>query len=226
MLPIGDDNSRRRTFPFITYGLAALNVAVFVVELGQPDPQRYLAQWGATPAQISAGHSLVTLVTSMFLHAGWAHLLGNMLFLVIFGDNVEDAFGHLRYLAFYLVCGIAASLAQVALAPGSGVPSVGASGAISGVLAAYVVMFGNNPVRVLLGIFPVVVPAYVMIGLWIALQFVYGAASLGNTQQSGGVAYGAYVGGFLCGLLLTFILRPSRRRPLRPYNRPYNRRWY
>jgi membrane associated rhomboid family serine protease len=155
----------------------------------------------------------------MFLHAGWAHLLGNMLFLFIFGDNVEDAFGHFKYLAFYLVCGIAASLAQVALAPGSRVPGVGASGAISGVLAAYVVMFGNNRVRVILGIFPAVVPAYVMIGLWIVLQFVYGAVSLGYTQQSGGVAYGAHVGGFLCGLLLTFVLRPARRRSLRPYDR-------
>jgi membrane associated rhomboid family serine protease len=219
VLPIGDDNSRRRTFPFVTYGLVVLNVGVFLVELGQPDPQGYLAQWGATPAQVSTGQSLATLVTSMFLHAGWAHLLGNMLFLFIFGDNVEDAFGHFKYLAFYLVCGVAASLAQVALAPGSRVPSVGASGAISGVLAAYVVMFGNNRVRVILGIFPAVVPAYVMIGLWIVLQFVSGAASLGYTQQSGGVAYGAHVGGFLCGLLLTFLLRPARRQPLRPYDR-------
>jgi membrane associated rhomboid family serine protease len=153
----------------------------------------------------------VTLVTSMFLHAGWAHLLGNMLFLFIFGDNVEDAFGHLRFLFFYLFCGIAAALSQIYLAPSSSVPSVGASGAISGVLAAYVVMFRNNPVRVLLGIFPAVVPAYVMIGVWIALQFLNGAASLGNTQQSGGVAYGAHVGGFLAGLLLTFFLRPRGR---------------
>jgi membrane associated rhomboid family serine protease len=221
VLPIGDDNSRRRTFPFVTYTLVALNAVVFLVELGQPDPQAYLSQWGATPSQISAGQSLATLVTSMFLHAGWAHLLGNMLFLVIFGDNVEDAFGHFKYLAFYLACGIAAALAQVVLAPGSRVPSVGASGAISGVLAAYVVMFGNNRVRVLLGFFPTVVPAYVMIGLWIVLQFVLGAASLGYTQQSGGVAYGAHVGGFLCGLLLTFVLRPARR----PALRPNDRRW-
>jgi membrane associated rhomboid family serine protease len=219
VLPIGDDNTRRRTVPFFTYGLVALNVVVFLVELSQPDPQAYLSQWGAVPSQVSAGQSLGTLVTSMFLHAGWAHLLGNMLFLFIFGDNVEDAFGHFKYLAFYLVCGIAAALTQVALAPGSRVPSVGASGAISGVLAAYVVMFGNNRVRVLLGFFPAVVPAYVMIGLWIVLQFVYGAASLGYTQQSGGVAYGAHIGGFACGLLLTFLLRPGRRRPLRPHDR-------
>jgi membrane associated rhomboid family serine protease len=221
VLPIGDDNSRRRTFPFVTYGLVAANVIVFLVELGQPDPQAYLAQWGATPSQISTGHSLVTLVTSMFLHAGWVHLLGNMLFLAIFGDNVEDAFGHLRYLAFYFACGIAASFAQIALAPGSQIPGVGASGAISGVLAAYLIMFGNNRVRVLIGIFPAIVPAYLMIGLWIVLQLVYGATSLGYTQQSGGVAYAAHVGGFLCGLVLTFVLRPARRPPLRPYVPPW-----
>jgi membrane associated rhomboid family serine protease len=155
----------------------------------------------------------------MFLHAGWAHLLGNMLFLFIFGDNVEDAFGHLKYLLFYLACGIAAGLAQVYLAPGSSLPGVGASGAISGVLAAYIVMFGNNPVTVLFGIFPVVVPAFLMIGVWIVLQFLSGAASLGHTQETGGVAYGAHVGGFVCGLALTFVLRPRRQA------RRYYRRW-
>jgi rhomboid family protein len=221
VLPIGDDNTYRRTFPTVTYALIAVNVLVFLVELGQPDPQAYLSQWGATPSQISAGYSLATLVTSMFLHAGWAHLLGNMLFLFIFGDNVEDAFGHVKYVLFYFACGIASGLAQVYLAPGSTVPGVGASGAISGVLAAYIVMFGNNRVRVLLGFFPAVVPAYLMIGVWIVLQFVNGAASFGNTQQSGGVAYGAHIGGFFCGLLLTFVLRPARRRAVRPYRRPW-----
>ena len=219
VLPIGDDNSGRRTFPVVTYSLIAVNVVVFLVELAQPDPQGYLSQWGTVPAQISAGRSLSTLVTSMFLHAGWAHLLGNMLFLFIFGDNVEDAFGHLKYLLFYLACGIAAGLAQVYLAPGSSLPGVGASGAISGVLAAYIVMFGNNPVTVLFGIFPVVVPAFLMIGVWIVLQFLSGAASLGHTQETGGVAYGAHVGGFVCGLALTFVLRPRRQA------RRYYRRW-
>ena len=217
MLPIGDDNTYRRTFPIVTYGLIALNVVVFFTELGQPDPGAYVAQWGATPSQISSGHSLGTLLTSMFLHAGWAHLLGNMLFLFIFGDNVEGAFGHMKYLGIYICCGLAAGLSQIYLAPNSNVPSIGASGAISGVLAGYVVMFGNNPVRVLIGFFPAVVPAWVMIGVWIALQFVNGAASFAHTQQSGGVAYGAHVGGFLAGLLLTFLLRPRRRRPARGY---------
>ena len=210
VLPIGDDNSGRRTFPMVTYALIAVNVVVFLSELAQPDPQAYLGQWGAVPSQISAGRSLATLVTSTFLHAGWAHLLGNMLFLFIFGDNVEDAFGHLKYLLFYLACGVAAGLAQVYLAPASSLPGVGASGAISGVLAAYIVMFGNNRVTVLFGIFPIVVPAFLMIGVWIVLQFVSGAASLGHTQETGGVAYGAHVGGFVCGLLLTFVMRPRR----------------
>jgi membrane associated rhomboid family serine protease len=221
VLPLGDDNTARRTVPVVTYALIALNVAVFLVELGQPDPQAYLSEWGAVPSQISAGRSLATLVTSMFLHAGWAHLLGNMLFLFIFGDNVEDAFGHLRYLAFYLACGVLAGLAQVYLAASSNLPGVGASGAISGVLAAYLVMFGNNRVRVLVGFFPAVVPAYLMIGLWIFLQFTQGFASLAQTQQTGGVAYGAHVGGFVGGLILAFLLRPAHRRAPRRYEQPW-----
>ncbi len=219
MIPIGDQNAYRRSFPGVTYGLIALNVIVFLVELSQPDPQAYLTQWGAVPVQISAGRGLVTLVTSMFLHAGWGHLLGNMLFLFVFGDNVEDAFGHVRYLLFYLACGVLAGLAQVVLAPAADLPGVGASGAISGVLAAYLIMFGTNPVRVLIGIIPAVVPAWVMIGVWIVLQFFNGVASVGDTAQSGGVAYGAHIGGFLGGLVLTLVLRPSdswRRRRASP----------
>jgi membrane associated rhomboid family serine protease len=216
VIPIGDQNPYRRRLPVVTYGLIALNVVVFLVELSQPDPQAYLAEWGAVPARVSAGQGVLTLVTSMFLHAGWAHLLGNMLFLWVFGDNVEDAFGHVRYLFFYLACGILAGLGQIVLAPGSNVPGVGASGAISGVLAAYLVMFGNNPVRVLIGFIPAVVPAYLMIGVWIAFQFLSGVATVGATAQSGGVAYGAHVGGFLGGLVLTFILRPAGRRRRSP----------
>ncbi len=211
MIPIGDDNTTRRTFPGVTYGLIAVNVVVFLVELGQPDLQAFIERWGAVPAVIDTGHGLETLVTSMFLHAGWWHLLGNMLFLFVFGDNVEDAFGHVRYLLFYLACGILAGLGQVLLSPGSPLPGVGASGAISGVLAAYLIMFGANRVRVLIGIFPAVVPAYVMIGVWIVLQFLNGLASVANTAQTGGVAYGAHIGGFAGGVVLTLLLRPGRR---------------
>ena len=214
MIPIGDDNTYRRTVPVVTYGLIALNVLVFLAELNQLDTGNFLVQWGAVPVRISHGQGLETLVTSMFLHAGWWHLLGNMLFLFVFGDNVEDAFGHVRYLLFYLVCGVLAGLAQVLLAPDASLPGVGASGAISGVLAAYLIMFGTNPVRVLLGFFPLVVPAYVMIGVWIVLQFFNGLAGVAQTAQSGGVAYGAHIGGFVGGIVLTLVLRPSsRRRP-------------
>ncbi|HKA09353.1 MAG TPA: rhomboid family intramembrane serine protease [Candidatus Dormibacteraeota bacterium] len=214
MIPIGDDNTYRRTVPVVTYGLIALNVLVFLAELNQLDTGNFLVQWGAVPVRISHGQGLETLVTSMFLHAGWWHLLGNMLFLFVFGDNVEDAFGHVRYLLFYLVCGVLAGLAQVLLAPDASLPGVGASGAISGVLAAYLIMFGTNPVRVLLGFFPLVVPAYVMIGVWIVLQFFNGLAGVAQTAQSGGVAYGAHIGGFVGGIVLTLVLRPSSsRRP-------------
>jgi membrane associated rhomboid family serine protease len=210
VIPIGDDNTSRRSFPYVNYGLIAVNVVVFLVELGQPDPQAYIERWGAVPASISAGHSLETLVTSAFLHAGWFHLLGNMLFLYVFGDNVEDAFGHVRYLLFYLACAVLSGLGQVFLAPGAALPGVGASGAISGVLAAYLVMFGTNPVRVLIVVFPTVVPAFVMIGVWIVLQFLNGFASISQTAQTGGVAYGAHIGGFIGGLVLTPLVRPRR----------------
>ena len=212
MMPLGDDDSGRRTMPVVTYVLIAINVLVFVLlELPKPDIDAFLTQWGTVPAEIVAGRGLITLVTSMFLHGGWAHLGGNMLFLWIFGDNVEDAFGHVLYLVFYLVCGLVASLAQVFLAPSSTIPGVGASGAISGVLAGYIVMFTSNRVRVLLGRAVTSVPAYMMIGLWIVLQFVNGFASIANTAETGGVAYGAHVGGFVAGLILTFLLRAVAR---------------
>ncbi len=207
MLPIADDNSRRRTVPYVTYLLVAVNIVIFIWELMQANPDDVIMRWGAIPAQIAAGQHYETLITSMFLHGGWLHVLGNMLFLWIFGDNVEDALGHVFYIVFYFACGIGAGLAQVLFMPGSTLPSVGASGAISGVLAAYVLMFGGNRVRALIGIFPVVVPAWFMIGVWILIQAINGVASVANTAQTGGVAYGAHLGGFLAGLILVFPLR-------------------
>ena len=207
-MPLGDDNSGRRILPIVTYVLIAINVLVFVLlELPNPDLDSFILRWGTVPSEIVAGRGLLTLLTSMFLHGGWAHLGGNMLFLWIFGDNVEDAFGHALYLAFYLATGLAASLAQVFLDTSSTLPGVGASGAISGVLAAYIVMFGSNRVRVLMGGIVTAVPAYMMIGLWIVLQFINGFASIADTAQTGGVAYGAHIGGFIAGLVLTFLLR-------------------
>jgi membrane associated rhomboid family serine protease len=207
MFPIGDDNSRERSFAVVNYVLIALNVLAFIYELSQPDVQAFLMRWGTVPRYISEGERLITLLTSMFLHGGWMHLIGNMVFLYVFGDNVEDAFGHIPYLFFYLICGLAAGFAQVLLATHSNLPGVGASGAISGVMAAYLIMFAGNRVRVFAFYSVISVPAFVMIGLWIITQFFSGVASFAHTQQTGGVAYGAHVGGFVAGLILTAIMR-------------------
>jgi membrane associated rhomboid family serine protease len=155
----------------------------------------------------------LTLLTSIFMHGGWLHIGGNMLFLFIFGDNIERAYGHVKYVVFYLVCGIIASLAHVLSQPDSIIPSLGASGAISGVLAAYLVLFPTNRVKVLLTLGfvllrPIMVPAVVMIGLWALLQFVNGLGAIAVTGQTTGVAYWAHIGGFIAGLVITFLARP------------------
>jgi membrane associated rhomboid family serine protease len=208
MMPLGDDNSGRRIIPFVTYALIAINVLVyFFIELASPNVEEFIFKWGSIPTQILSGNGLITLITSQFLHdpSSILHLASNMLFLWIFGDNVEDAFGHVIYLIFYLVCGIAANIAQALAAPTAEVPGVGASGAIAGVMGAYIVMFGGNRIRVLLGRAITTVPSYVMIGLWIVLQFVSGFGSIGDT--GGGVAYWAHIGGFVVGAALAFLLR-------------------
>jgi membrane associated rhomboid family serine protease len=207
MMPIGDDNSARRTTPVVTMALIVVNVIAFLFEAMQPNAEAFIRTWGNIPAELMRGEDLETLFTSMFLHGGWAHLFGNMLFLWTFGDNVEDAFGRGPYLLFYLACGLAAAFAQAFLTPNSGIPAVGASGAISGVMAAYIVKFGTNRVRVLMGYNVVSVPAFLMIGLWILFQFINGYAALADTQQTGGIAYGAHIGGFLAGLALAIMLR-------------------
>lgn len=207
MFPIGDDNSRERSTAFINYFLIAANVLIFLYEISQPDVQQFLMRWGEVPRYVAHGERLSTLITSMFLHGGWMHLIGNMVFLYVFGDNVEDAFGHIPYLIFYFLCGIAAGLAQVFLSSGSKLPGIGASGAISGVMAAYLLMFAGNRVRVFFFYTVITVPAVVMIGLWIVTQFFNGVASFAQTQQTGGVAYGAHIGGFIAGLALTPVFR-------------------
>jgi membrane associated rhomboid family serine protease len=148
----------------------------------------------------------------MFMHAGWLHLGGNMLYLWIFGDNVEDSFGHLKFLVFYLLCGIAATAAQLAFSAGSNVPNLGASGAIAGVLGAYILLFPRGQVRVLMGRGVIPMPALVVIGLWIVLQFVSGIGSISNTAETGGVAYMAHIGGFVAGFALTFLFRATATR--------------
>ena len=210
MLPIGDDNSGRRTLPLVTYALIALNVLFFFVELSGGDA--FIGKWAFVPSRFLAnpGGDFLTLFTSMFMHAGWVHLGGNMLYLWIFGDNVEDRFGHVMFTIFYLLCGLAATFAQLAFSTGSNVPNLGASGAIAGVLGAYILMFPQGKVNVLMGRGVVPMSALVVIGLWIVLQFFSGIGSIANTGDTGGVAYMAHIGGFIAGLGLAFVFRGIR----------------
>ncbi len=209
MFPIGDDNSSRRTVPLVTYALIVLNALFFFVELSGGDA--FIGEWAFVPSRFLANPfgDLLTLFTSMFMHAGWVHLGGNMLYLWIFGDNVEDRFGHIKFTIFYLLCGLAATFAQLAFSLGSNIPNLGASGAIAGVLGAYILLFPQARIRVLQGQQVVQVPALIVIGLWIVLQFFSGIGSIANTAQTGGVAYMAHIGGFLAGFVLTFIFRGS-----------------
>jgi len=215
MLPIGDDDSSRRTVPIVTYALIALNVLFFFVELAGGDA--FINKWAFVPSRFLAnpGADFLTLFTSMFMHAGWLHLGGNMLYLWIFGDNVEDRFGHVKYLIFYLVCGLAATFAQLAFSTGSNIPNLGASGAIAGVLGSYIVMFPQEQVKVLLGTTVSSVSALIVIGGWIVLQFFSGVASITSAAaDTGGVAFMAHIGGFVAGVILTFLLRGNSARQL------------
>jgi membrane associated rhomboid family serine protease len=233
MIPLGDDNSDRERWPVVTALLIALNVVVFLYQTSlnaRSDTAlvEFVNRWGVIPREYLLGQDLpptiglpyfTTLVTSMFLHGGWGHLLGNMLYLWIFGDNVEDHFGRIPFILFYLACGIAAAVAQILVDPASTMPTLGASGAISGVLGAYIVMFPRKWVRVLLFFFVIDVPAIIVIGLWAVTQFANGFGTLGaRTTETGGVAYMAHIGGFALGVLAAAIWRamagpPQRRLP-------------
>ena len=209
MFPIGDDDTSRRTVPVVTYALIALNVIFFFVELSGGEP--FIEHWAVVPRRLLANPAgdFPTIFTSMFMHAGWLHLGGNMLYLWIFGDNVEDSFGHVKFLIFYLLCGIAATLAQLAFSTGSDVPNLGASGAIAGVLGSYILLFPRGQVKVLMGQGVIPMPALVVIGIWILLQLVSGIGSISASAQTGGVAYMAHIGGFAAGIVLTLILRAT-----------------
>jgi membrane associated rhomboid family serine protease len=209
MLPIGDDDSGRRTVPLVTYALIASNVLFFFVE--QSGGDAFVGTWAFVPRRFLANpfNDFLTIFTSMFMHAGWLHLGGNMLYLWIFGDNVEDRFGHIKFTIFYLLCGLAATAAQLAFSLGSNVPNLGASGAIAGVLGSYILMFPQERVKVLQGQQVIQVPALIVIGMWIVLQFFSGIGSITNAAQTGGVAYMAHIGGFLAGFALTFLFRGS-----------------
>jgi membrane associated rhomboid family serine protease len=242
MIPVSD-SVRTRTVPYVNLAIIVVNLLVFLYEvyLSQDvvrgnftELDRFIYEWGNVPActfeelgrnaSLSAqgqaicadqDQPLLTMITAMFIHGGWLHIGGNMLFLWIFGDNIEDALGHLRYLLFYLVCGIAASLAHGLLNIDSVQPAVGASGAIAGVLGAYIVLFPRAVVHVIIGFIfiPLPLPAFVLIGFWIVIQIFYGWASLGVDTAAGGVAYFAHIGGFVAGAALVHVFILGRRRP-------------
>src|SRR2546421_7883451 len=248
LFPIGDDNRGRTTTPVVNYVLIAVNVLVFVFLQGFGSNDKFTYAYSTVPGEIITGRDIVTrpvavqqftgqqlempglqptpipvyltLLTSIFMHGGIAHIFGNMLFLFIFGDNIEDRIGHFRYLIFYLVCGVLAGLAHVfattAIAGGNEasllVPSLGASGAISGVLGAYLLLFPMRRVVVLISWFVTAVPAFIAIGLWFVFQLISGLGVLGSGAQQGGVAYAAHIGGFIAGLVLIKVFLIGRAR--------------
>ena len=205
MLPIGDENPYRKRFPLVTYALLLVNILIFYFEVR--GGEAFITTWSFVPARFFSNPvgDLASLFTSMFLHASLIHLGSNMLYLLIFGDNVESFFGHFKFLVFYLVSGLAGNLAQGLFSANSTVPMLGASGAIAGVLGAYILLFPTRKVRVLLGFFVLRVSALVAIGAWFILQLLNGYGSVAVTAESGGVAYLAHVGGFVMGFLLTAI---------------------
>ena len=218
MLPLRDHNPSERT-PFVTWALIAINIGVFLSYYpGIGDQPRLLmsfyTDWGLVPRLVSQGEQTQTIFTSMFLHGGWLHLGGNMLFLYIFGDNMEDQMGHFGYLIFYLASGVAAAFGQMMADPFSPVPMVGASGAIAGVMGGYLLLFPRARVDLLLILFVffkvITIPAWLLLGLWFGLQLVSGSA---GEAAGGGVAYWAHAGGFLAGIVLALPLWLKRGGP-------------
>jgi membrane associated rhomboid family serine protease len=233
MFPIGDDNSDRTLTPYVNYAIIGLNVLVFALFQGFGGNDAFTYAFSLVPREVTSGVDIsgvqmvhdslghvgrivlyqspvsvyFNFLTSMFMHGGFAHIAGNMLFLWIFGDNVEDLLGHIRYLIFYLLCGFAAALAQVLMSPNSVIPMLGASGAISGVLGGYILMFPRREVRAVIFNFFTTVPAYVAIGIWIVMQVGLGFFS---SAEDGGVAYSAHIGGFIAGLVLVKLFAIGR----------------
>ena len=243
MIPIGDDNSDRTIKPFVNYILIALNIAVFVLLQGMGANDKFTYAFSTVPQEIVSGRDVVTpahtvedpasgetfkqpglqhtpitvyltLLVSMFMHGGIAHIAGNMLYLWIFGDNIENTLGRGRYLSFYLVCGVIASLAHVFTTAATHgdmlVPSLGASGAISGVLGGYALLYPGRRVRMMMGRGTADMPAWVAIGMWFVFQVIAGMGVLGEGSQAGGVAYAAHVGGFIAGLVLIKLFGAGR----------------
>lgn len=236
MFPIGDDNSDRTTTPFINYFFIGLNVLVFVLLQGLGGNDAFTYAFSLVPQEITTGVDLsgpialrdaagraiaevphystplpvyFNFLSSMFMHGGIAHIFGNMLFLLVFGDNLENLIGHIRYAIFYILCGVAAAIAQIATDTDSIIPMLGASGAVSGVLGGYVLLFPRREVRAIVFNFLTTVPAFVAIGIWIAYQLILGFMTPSGT---GGVAYAAHIGGFIAGVALIWPFSIGRRR--------------
>ena len=248
MFPISDENERGHGPAFVSLAFIAINIAVFLflqgagasqqgadftygysavpfeitngVDLTQPEPITVDGQQVDVPQEPGPTPIWLTLFSSIFMHGGWLHLAGNMLFLWIFGDNVEHRIGHIRYLIFYLVAGVIASFAQILTDTDSIIPTLGASGAISGVLGAYLVMFPTNRVTVFLFRFLMPVPAIVAIGMWAVLQFINGFGAIAVTEQTGGVAYMAHIGGFVAGVVAGLVFRAVFNEPRHPRGTP------
>lgn len=211
LIPLTDASRRPVHFPIVTAGIIVANFVGFTLELRGGDA--FVRQWSMIPAQIAAGHHLITILTAMFLHGSWSHILGNMVFLWAFGPEIEDAMNPLRYLVFYLGGGLAATAAQVAVSPSSVVPNLGASGAIAAVMGAFLVTYPRDQIRSLLFIFVFVrvtlIPAGLLIGLWLLIQlFHVGSVA---TAQTGGVAYMAHVGGAVFGAVTARLFEDPRR---------------
>lgn len=231
VLPLRDDDTDRHTVPVVTYALIGVNILVWLIELSAGE--RFINGYSTVPFEITHGEDLVgtrtveaggqsipiqlypgptpiylTLLSSMFMHASWAHILGNMLYLWIFGDNIEDRIGSAKFLVFYLICGLVASGAHIMFGPDSVIPSLGASGAIAGVLGAYLVLFPRRSVKVLVARQIVNMPAFIVLGMWIVLQVFSQISVVGG--EGGGVAYMAHIGGFVAGLALIFLFRNTR----------------
>ncbi len=208
MMPVGDDNSDRKSVPIVTYALIIVNILFFLLELA--GGEAFITEWAFVPSRFISNPiaNIPTIFSAMFMHAGFAHLFGNMLYLWIFGDNVEDNFGKVTYLIFYLLCGIAATFAQLFLNPTLSVPNLGASGAIAGVLGAYMYLRPQGKVNVLFGPSMTQMPALLVIGFWFLIQFISQIGTLASTsdEEGGGVAYMAHIGGFVAGLAFAFVL--------------------
>lgn len=236
MIPISDPSEPNRIFPVVNIGLIVVNFLVFFYELslgaqGQETLNHWILLHGVVPCEYTNAciapsgtpHPLyITLFTSMFMHAGWLHILGNMVYLWVFGDNVENSMGHLRYLVFYLLCGLGANALEIVTSANSQAPGLGASGAIAGVLGAYLVLYPSSRVLTLIPItfifLPIRLPAWLLIGFWFVLQLFNGVVTLSAAPETGGVAYFAHVGGFITGAVLIFLFRhPERVHNLRDY---------